>query len=104
MVSGCERRRCSAVRGTGPDFVGLFAIAFDRDGSLVVTDGELDALLRVDPVTRDRMLVSGCAVRVPGRGRSNPRLCEPLGIAAVETAAALAAVIGLRASSLPLGA
>ena len=61
LVSGCVDLACSSSRGTGPTFANAFGIARDRDGTLLVADGTLEAMLRVDPVTGDRTLVSGCA-------------------------------------------
>jgi hypothetical protein len=60
LVSGCIDLACSSVRGTGPSFSNPFGIARDRDGTLLVADGVLEAILRVDPVTGERTLVSGC--------------------------------------------
>ena len=45
--------------GTGPALSVPLDIAVEASGDLVVTDGVLDAVLRVDPVTGDRVLVSG---------------------------------------------
>jgi hypothetical protein len=61
LVSGCEDVACNTVRGAGPRFANPFGIGFDLDGSLLVADLELDAVLRVDLASGDRMLVSGCA-------------------------------------------
>ena len=62
LVSGCEDVGCTTLRGAGPAFDNLFGIAFDLDGAtLVVADPQLEAVLRVDPISGDRTLVSGCA-------------------------------------------
>ncbi len=61
LVSGCEDIACSTVRGTGPRFDNPFGLGLDLDGTLLVADSQLDAVLRVDPVSGDRTLVSGCA-------------------------------------------
>ena len=61
LVSGCEDVGCNTVRGAGPRFGNPFGIGFGLDGSLLVADLSLDAVLRVDLVSGDRTLVSGCA-------------------------------------------
>ncbi len=61
LVSGCENAGCSALRGAGPRFDNLFGIALDFDHTLVVADSTLNAVFRVDAVSGNRTLVSGCA-------------------------------------------
>ena len=61
LVSGCEDLGCNTLRGAGPAFDNPFGIHFDLEGALLVADSKLDAVLRVDPASGDRTLVSGCA-------------------------------------------
>jgi MYXO-CTERM domain-containing protein len=79
LVSGCEDPGCTSSRGSGPAFVDLFGLAREAGGTLVASDAALDALLRVDPATGDRTLVSGCGdggcALAAGSG---PRLGEPV--------------------------
>ena len=49
--------------GSGPAFVSPFDIAVEADGSLVVVDFGLDALVRIDPVSGNRTIISD-----PGTG------------------------------------
>ena len=102
LVSGCMNLACSSVRGTGPRFVDLFGLAREPGGTLLASDATLEALLRVDPVTGDRTLVSGCSdescttnVGI-GAGLGEPvgleRLPAPEPGAATGTAAACAAL------------
>ena len=60
LVSGCQNQACTSVRGSGPRFVDLFGLAREPGGTLLASDSRLHALMRVDPVTGDRTLVSGC--------------------------------------------
>jgi sugar lactone lactonase YvrE len=61
LVSGCTDVACSSFAGAGPTFANPFGIVRDRDGSLLVADTTLEAVLRVDATTGNRTLVSGCA-------------------------------------------
>ena len=45
-------------RGSGPAFMDPSGIAVEDDGSLVVVDYGLDAVVRVDPETGNRMIIS----------------------------------------------
>ena len=84
LVSGCQDVGCTTVRGAGPRFVDAFGVALDRDGSVLVTDAELDALLRVDPASGDRTLLSGCAdAPCSSALGAGPGFAEPLDIAVV---------------------
>ena len=102
LISGCQDLACTAVRGTGPRFSNLFGIAFDADGSLLVTDGDLDAVLRVDPVSGDRTLLTGCVdAACSSAVGSGTALAEPLDIAVIpEPAAAGDALVAVAALSL----
>jgi len=44
--------------GSGPGFVTPLGIAVESDGSLVVIDSGLEAVVRVDQVTGDRTIIS----------------------------------------------
>jgi hypothetical protein len=62
----------------GPDFEELFGIAVEADGSLVVVDAVLDAVVRVDAVVGFGTIVSDASIV------SGPDFEEPFGIIAVE--------------------
>jgi streptogramin lyase len=61
--SGCVSRDipCSVVVGDGPDFGAPTGIALEGDGSIVVVDSRYKGLFRVDPISGDRTLITGCA-------------------------------------------
>lgn len=63
-----------ARTGSGPPFVDLQDIALEPDGNLVVVDALLAAVLRVNPLTGDRTLVSrgGVAPATERRAAGNP--------------------------------
>ena len=61
--------------GSGPGFVTPFGIAVEADGSLVVVDLGLDAVVRVDQVSGDRTIISDTSIG------SGPGFESPLGIA-----------------------
>ena len=72
-MSGCpaidaEGRCVEEIIGLGPVFVFPKAIAVEATGALVVVDGELGAVLRVDQHTGERTTVSGCAA-IDAEGR-----------------------------------
>jgi len=80
VVSGCTAigmdGTCTGpIIGAGPMWLHPAGVAVEATGTLVVADGALAAILRVDPVTGDRTLVSG-----PGVG-SGPPLEGSKGIA-----------------------
>ncbi|MBI3328177.1 MAG: hypothetical protein HYZ81_15925 [Nitrospinae bacterium] len=82
ILSGCTNRNpdtfnCTASRGGGPFFVFPLSIAVEGDGRLVVVDARSDApaVLRMDPRTGDRAIVSN---NTTGIGRS---FALPWGIA-----------------------
>lgn len=64
IISGCgeiTRRSCQCLGdliGSGLAFEALGGITIEANGNLVVVDRSLEALLRVDPVTGNRSLVS----------------------------------------------
>jgi len=62
-VSGNRTVVSSASIGRGPNFVAPKDISIKADGSLLVIDRTLQAVLRVDPVTGDRRIISDA---VPG--------------------------------------
>jgi streptogramin lyase len=47
-----------AVTGSGPEFISPRGVAVEADGNLLVLDIDLTAVIRVDPVTGDRTVVS----------------------------------------------
>ena len=61
--------------GSGPAFMSPFGIAVEADGSLVVVDSVLKAVVRVDPTTGNRMIISDNEM---GMG---PAFMSPFGIA-----------------------
>jgi len=48
--------------GSGPGFVSPRGIAVEADGSLVVVDFGLEAVVRVDPVSGDRTIISDASI------------------------------------------
>ena len=46
----------------GPGFVTPLGIAVESDGSLVVIDSGLEAVVRVDQVTGDRTIISDASI------------------------------------------
>ena len=57
-IGGCNNNGGSDSIGSGPGFVTPLGIAVEADGSLVVVDDGLEAVVRVDPVTGDRTILS----------------------------------------------
>ena len=74
--------------GSGPEFVNPQAIAIEASGQWLVVDNSLDVVVRVDPATGDRTVVSGCII-IPEEGPcqppnlvgSGPELVNPQAIA-----------------------
>ena len=65
VVSGCSVLFCSEPEliGRGPPFNVLEDIAVEAQGSFVVVDSfinDLGAVIRIDPTSGDRTIVSGC--------------------------------------------
>jgi hypothetical protein len=65
LVSGClsfdfDLFTCSEEVGTGPALYSPETLAVEASGGIVVGDTVLRALLRVDPVSGNRTVVSGC--------------------------------------------
>jgi sugar lactone lactonase YvrE len=65
LLSGCpaidQLGNCQGpFKGDGPAFHTPWGIAIEATGAMVVVDGELKAVLRVDPHTGMRIPVSGC--------------------------------------------
>ncbi len=77
--------------GSGPGFVTPFDIGVEADGSLVVIDSGLEAVVRVDPVSGDRTIVSDA-----GTG-SGTAFESPLGIAVEADGSLVVIDIGLLA-------
>jgi len=48
--------------GSGPGFVSPLGIAVEADGNLVVADFGLEAVVRVDPVSGDRTIISDASI------------------------------------------
>jgi len=61
LVTGCLEDECL---GTGPPINQANDIAIEADGSLIVAQN--DGIIRINPDTRDRTLISGCSVLVFG--------------------------------------
>jgi sugar lactone lactonase YvrE len=63
VVSGCADAACSATVGAGPPLALPQALAVEASGTLVVAEAgdETRALLRVDPMSGNRTVMSGCA-------------------------------------------
>ena len=68
VISGCTERATERPRncigeiiGNGPSLQNSNGIVVEADGQLVVIQSEL--IMRIDPVTGDRTVVSGCAAR-----------------------------------------
>jgi hypothetical protein len=66
----------TATVGAGPAFSNPWGIAVEPDGNLVVLDGGIDAVFRVDPDTGDRTIISQAGTAGDGVG-----FIFPLGIA-----------------------
>ena len=82
IVSGCTKPGfrfpgdcMEGIIGGGPTFINPLGIAVQATGSLVVVDSALEAVMRVDPVRGDRIIVSDATT---GRG---PTFVEPEAIA-----------------------
>lgn len=65
VLSGCANPACTTQEGTGPSFGEPVGLALEPGGDILVTDAAngatFRALFRVDPVSGERTLVSGCA-------------------------------------------
>jgi len=60
ILSGCSDIECSSVIGGGPEFISPRGIAVESSGDILVNDRALRSVLRVDPTSGDRTVVSGC--------------------------------------------
>jgi streptogramin lyase len=60
IVSGCKQPGCLSVVGAGPDFSIPTGLALNASGEIFVTDYGLGAVFRVNPISGDRMVFSGC--------------------------------------------
>jgi hypothetical protein len=84
LLSGCEDFECTSVAGAGPLFSQTNGVAVDETGEILVSDASMGALFRVDPVSGDRTVFSGCVdascSSILGDG---PPLALPVGIAVV---------------------
>jgi hypothetical protein len=85
--------------GSGPEFEAPYGIAVEAGGSLVMVDAALEAVVRVDPVSGDRTILSDASIG------SGPGFITPVGIAVeadgslVVVDAALEAVVRVDAVS-----
>ena len=65
VVSGCSEQAlpgsCDTPVGTGPQLLSIRALAVEPGGTVIVAALFPGALIRVDPVTGDRSIVSGCS-------------------------------------------
>ena len=78
-IGGCNNNGGGSDSiGSGPGFLAPRGIAVEADGTLVVVDSSLDAVVRVDPLSGDRTIISDDSI---GGG---PGFISPRGIA-VET-------------------
>jgi len=77
--------------GSGPGFLSPFGIAVEADGSLVVVDFGLDAVVRVDPVSGDRTIISNASIG------SGPGFVGPVGVAVEANGSLVVADSGLDA-------
>src|SRR5262249_51885670 len=71
LLSGCTNPDCTETIGSGLNFDLPRSLAVEHDGHLVVPDNRLNAVVRVDPTTGDRSLVSG---QGRGGGPSTPNV------------------------------
>ena len=60
VISGCVDDRCIDRIGDGARFAGRRAMAVAPDGALAVTDTRRRGVLRIDPESGDRTLITGC--------------------------------------------
>jgi hypothetical protein len=78
-VSGCTDTACSTQVGAGPAMGRVYGIAVEASGQILVADTR--ALLRIDPASGNRSVLSGCAnpacTTVVGPG---PSFGEPVGV------------------------
>ncbi len=75
-IGGCNNNGGDSDSiGSGPGFVTPVGIALEADGSLVVTDSGLEAVVRVDQVSGDRTIISDASTG------SGPGVVAPRGIA-----------------------
>jgi hypothetical protein len=61
VLSGCIDAACTSIAGAGLQLSNPSGGSIQADGSLVVAVGAPNAVLRIDPVTGNRTVLSGCA-------------------------------------------
>jgi hypothetical protein len=83
VISGCIDAACSSFAGSGPPLSFLNPGAVAADGSLLAVAITLDAVLRIDPATGNRSIVSGCTDAGPCGGPpvgSGPAFVDPVAV------------------------
>ncbi len=76
LLSGCADETCADFRGEGPAVDRLFGIAVEGNGDILIADSK--AVLRIDPDTGDREILSGCADAACSRYEgAGPEFGEP---------------------------
>lgn len=85
VLSGCDDPDCTTTTGTGATFDFVRHVAVEEDLSILVTRSP-GGIVRIDPTTGDRTLVSGCdTIACPSPVGTGPLLAQPNGIAVVPT-------------------
>jgi streptogramin lyase len=94
IISGVDPETGTLI-GSGPNFLNPVGIGIGADGLLVISDNLLDAVVLVDPVSGDRLVVSGFDPDAGVRIGSGPRLTRPQGLAVAADGALFVADWGL---------
>jgi hypothetical protein len=92
VVSGCNNISCSAIIGTGPLFSFPRRVTVAANGSLLVTDSDLPGVIRVDPATGNRTVITSTSV---GIGPSFQTPIAPIDLPEAEAMPALVASIAM---------
>jgi streptogramin lyase len=84
ILSGCKQPGCLSIVGAGTNFSIPLGLALDASGEILVTDYGLGAVFRVDPISGDRIVFSGCVdPSCSSNNGSGPPFAMPIGIAVV---------------------
>jgi sugar lactone lactonase YvrE len=84
ILSGCKQPACLSVVGAGPNFSIPVGLALNASGEILVTDYGLGAVFRVDPISGDRIVFSGCVdPSCSSENGSGPPFAGPIGITVV---------------------